>query len=132
MNLPSNPRPVRPLWVVLGFLLTGLGFVGLILPGFPGTVWFILAAACFAKGDERWEKWLLSRPVVGQMITDYRDGKGMPLRSKWIACSCIILAVGFSLSHIPVLIGQITWVLLGLAGVAFITLYVPTKKAGNA
>ncbi|MDB5046226.1 MAG: hypothetical protein JWQ08_2276 [Deinococcus sp.] len=126
---PPPPQPIRPLWVVLGFVLTGIGFVGLILPGFPGTVWFVLAAAAFARGDPRWEAWLLSRPVIGQLIDDYRSGRGMPLRAKWVACLCIVLAVGLSLPRIPVLVGQVTWVILGVVGVLYIVWRVPTKQA---
>ncbi|MCP2015855.1 uncharacterized membrane protein YbaN (DUF454 family) [Deinococcus sp. HSC-46F16] len=126
---PPPASPVRPLWVALGFVLTGLGFLGLLLPGLPGTVWFILAAACFARGNPKWEAWLLSRPVVGDLVRDYREGRGMPLRAKWIACTCITLAVGFSLTRIPVVAGQVAWALVGLAGILYITLRVPTRRA---
>lgn len=125
---PDAPPRRRPLWVAAGFLLTGLGVLGLLLPGFPGTVWFVLAAAAFSRGDPRWEAWLLSRPVVGALVRDYRAGLGMPLRAKWIACTCIAVAVAFSLPRIPVLIGQVAWVLVGLAGVAYITMKIPTRR----
>lgn len=126
-DMTPSPHRTNPLWVAVGFLLTGLGFAGLVLPGLPGTVFFVLAAAAFAKGDPRWEAWLLSRPVVGQMVQDYRDGKGMPLRAKWLACLCIVLAVAFSLTRIPVLAGQVAWVLVALFGIWYITRRVPTK-----
>ncbi|KEF33855.1 hypothetical protein RDMS_10340 [Deinococcus sp. RL] len=126
---PPPVSPVRPLWVALGFVLTGLGFLGLVLPGLPGTVWFVLAAACFARGNPKWEAWLLSRPVVGDLVRDYRAGRGMPLRAKWVASVSIVLAVGLSLTRIPVLVGQVTWVLVGLAGILYITLRVPTRRA---
>ncbi|MFC4638100.1 YbaN family protein [Deinococcus hohokamensis] len=125
---PTAPTRVRPLWVALGFVLCGLGFLGLLLPGFPGTVWFVLAAGAFAKGDPRWEAWLLARPVVGQLVGDYRAGRGMPLRAKWVACSCIALAVGFSVGRLPVLAAQVAWVLLGAAGIGFVALRVPTRR----
>lgn len=129
MNGSSPPSTVvRPLWVVLGFVLTGLGFLGLLLPGFPGTVWFVLAAGAFARGNPKWEAWLLSRPVVGELVRDYREGRGMSLRAKWVACACIVVAVAFSLPRIPVLAGQVAWALVGLAGVLFITRWVPTRR----
>ncbi|WP_034358264.1 YbaN family protein [Deinococcus phoenicis] len=124
----SSPTVVRPLWVALGFILTGLGFLGLLLPGFPGTVWFVLAAGAFARGNPKWEAWLLSRPVVGELVRDYREGRGMPLRAKWIACTCIVVAVSWSLPRIPVLVGQVGWALVGLAGILFIALWVPTRR----
>lgn len=120
--------PLRWIWLSIGFVLTGIGIIGLILPAMPGTVFFILAAAAFAKGDPKWEAWLLSRPVIGELVKDYRAGRGMPLRAKWIACICITLAVALSLGRIPVLIGQVTWVLVGLIGIWFITLRTPTKR----
>ncbi|GAA0504390.1 YbaN family protein [Deinococcus depolymerans] len=132
MSRSPSPTPARPLWVALGFVLCGLGVLGLLLPGFPGTVWFILAATCFSRGDPRWEAWLLSRPVVGDLIRDYRAGLGMPRRAKWAACLCITLAVGFSVGRIPVLAGQVAWVLVGLAGVLFITRRVPTRPDGRS
>ena len=52
--MPPRPSRLRPVWLTAGFFLTGLGFLGLVLPGFPGTVFFILAAAAFAKGDPKW------------------------------------------------------------------------------
>ncbi len=125
---PTPSRPVKPLWVALGFVLCAVGGVGLILPGFPGTVWFVLAAACFARGDPRWEAWLLSRPVVGPLVADYRAGRGMPLRAKWIACACIVAAVALSLGRIPVLVGQLGWAATGLVGLWFIAVRVPTKR----
>lgn len=126
-DMTPSPHRTNLLWVAVGFLLTGLGFAGLVLPGLPGTVFFVLAAAAFAKGDPRWEAWLLARPVVGQMVQDYRDGKGMPLRAKWLACLCIVVAVAFSLTRIPVLAGQVAWVLVALFGIWYITLRIPTK-----
>lgn len=125
MKLPSL---ARPLWVALGFALCGVGFLGLWLPLLPSTVFFVLAAGAFAKGDPRWEAWLLSRPVIGSLVSDYREGRGMPLRAKWFACACIALSIGLSLSRIPVLVGQVSAVLLGLVGIWYITRRVPTKR----
>ncbi|MEF2276830.1 YbaN family protein [Deinococcus sp. YIM 134068] len=124
---PSSPA-LRPLWVALGFVLTGLGVVGVVLPGIPGTGLLVLAAACFARGNPRWEAWLLSRPVVGQLVRDYRAGRGMPLRAKWAACTCILVAVAFSLSRLSSLPVQVALALVGLVGVLYITLRVPTRR----
>lgn len=133
-NVPASepdylfPPPLRPFATALGCIFAGLGILGSALPLMPGTVFLITAAWLFARSSPRFEAWLLGLPVVGQMVTDYRSGAGMPLRAKWFACASIVLAVSLSLGRIPVLVGQVAWVLVGLVGVWFIAVRVPTKR----
>ena len=49
-----------------------------------------------------------------------------------VAAACIGVAVALSLGRIPVLVGQVAWALVGLAGVLYITLRVPTKRPNPA
>lgn len=121
------PAPLRPLAIVTGLLLSGLGVLGTVLPGMPGTVFLIGAAWLFSRSSPRFERWLLDLPLVGPLVDDYRRGLGMPRRAKWIAYLSIAIAVSFSLGRIPVLVGQVGWVLLGLAGIWYIAARVPTK-----
>lgn len=124
------PRFVRPLLIALGFLFTGIGFLGVILPGLPGTGFFILAAWCFARSSKRFETWLLNLPHVGPLVRDYREGKGMPLRAKVLAVTMITLAVGYSaLRFFPSVPLKLLWVAVGAVGVWFIVWRVPTKRA---
>ncbi|GAA4019652.1 hypothetical protein GCM10022631_36360 [Deinococcus rubellus] len=118
----------RPLWLGLGFLFTGIGLLGTVLPLLPGTGFLVLAAWCFSRSSPRFEAWLLGLPVVGELLSDYRAGKGMPLRAKMVACLSIALAVGLSLNRIPVLIGQVVWVLLGMFGIWYIVRRVPLRR----
>ncbi|WP_261665373.1 YbaN family protein [Deinococcus sp. Marseille-Q6407] len=121
------PRPVRPFAIAAGLVLTALGIAGAILPLMPGTGFLVLAAWLFAGSSPRFERWLLDLPVVGQLVRDFRSGAGMTLRAKWVTCLTILLAVGLSVGRIPVLIGQVAWVLIGLFGVWYIARRVRTK-----
>ena len=119
--------PFRPLWIAAGFLLTAVGFVGILLPLLPGTVFFVLAAACFARSSPRFEAWLLNLPAVGPLVRDYRAGRGMPARAKLVAIMSIALAVAFTMPRIPVLPGRAAWLLIGLYGIWYIVRRVPTR-----
>ena len=80
------PRPerrntgsvLRWLWFGLGWVAVAIGSIGIVVPGLPTTVFFIIAAACFSRSSPRFEQWVLTRPGVGPMVRDYRAGLGMP------------------------------------------------------
>lgn len=76
---------VRVVFLVCGFLLLGLGIVGYITPGLPGTIFVILAAGCFAKSSPRFEKWILEHPKFGPPVRAWRLNKSMPIKAKWMA-----------------------------------------------
>lgn len=62
----------------------------------PTTVFFILAAASFARSSERFYFWLINHPRFGKFIKDYREKRGMPLKSKIIAIGMLYLTIGSS------------------------------------
>src|SRR5687767_9214697 len=106
-RLPTRQTPAPPpgvarnpvarwLWISAGFVLVGIGGLGMILPVLPTTVFFIGAAACFARSSPRFERWVLNLPRIGPLVRDYRAGLGMPRRAKYIAISMIVVAVGLS------------------------------------
>lgn len=125
------PRPLRPFAIGAGLLLTALGVAGAVLPLMPGTGFLVAAAWLFARSSPSFERWLLGLPLVGQMVRDFRDGVGMTAQAKWLTYVSIALAVGLSVGRIPVLIGQVAWVLIGVIGVWYIAQRVPTKPAGQ-
>ena len=88
---------VKSLLLLLGFIFVGLGFIGIIVPGMPTTVFMILAAACFAKSSPKFEQWILDLPGIGRLVQDHRDGLGMPQKSKAIAITMMVLAVSLSI-----------------------------------
>ncbi|ADY27383.1 protein of unknown function DUF454 (plasmid) [Deinococcus proteolyticus MRP] len=122
------PRPVRPFAIGAGLVLTALGIAGAILPLMPGTGFLVAAAWLFARSSPRFERWLLGLPVVGGLVQDFRSGAGMTARAKWLACASIAAAVGLSVGRIPMLAGQVAWVLIGVVGVWYIAQRVPTKR----
>ena len=122
-------RPVRWMWFGVGWVAVGLGFVGVIVPGLPTTVFFIVAASCFARSSPRFERWVLGLPRIGVLVSNYRDGLGMPRRAKAWAIGMIVLFAGSSAvlsRERPVLAGAIA--VLGAVGIVYIVLRVPTRE----
>lgn len=86
--------PVRGLWATAGLICVGVGGVGVVVPGLPSTIFFIMAAACFTRSSPRLEAWVLRLPGFGQAVRDYRAGLGMPARAKVAAVASIVVFGG--------------------------------------
>jgi uncharacterized protein len=127
--LPRRGPIARAGWLVGGLLAVALGAIGIVVPGLPTTVFFIIAAWCFSHSSARLEQWVLNLPRIGPMVRDYRAGLGMPRRAKTIAIAMIVVFVTIS---VTLFIG--TWpprlvvLALGAIGVAYIALRVPTRE----
>jgi uncharacterized protein len=91
---PRSPPGFRPLYLIGGLLLTGLGIAGFLLPVLPGTIFLILAAACFARSSPRLEAWLVSHPRLGPGILAWRQTGAIPRSAKVIAVGSMALSFG--------------------------------------
>ena len=118
----------RPFWVVLGFIFTGIGIIGYIVPLMPGLVFFILAAFSFARGSRKFLRMLLSNKFVGPAIMDWKRGRGMTVKSKIVALCTVMPSMGFSAFYV-VDKEWLKWTIMGCALlVAIIILSVKTKR----
>ena len=125
--MEQSRRATAPLWFVGGLLSVAIGGIGVVVPGLPTTVFFIVAAACFSRSSPRFEQWVLNLPKIGRTVRDYRAGLGMPRRSKVIAVTMIVAVSTLS----AVLAGgPVGWaiVALGLVGALYVAFRVPTRE----
>jgi uncharacterized membrane protein YbaN (DUF454 family) len=119
---------VRWLWFIGGWVAVALGGIGIVVPGLPTTVFFIIAASCFARSSPRFEQWVLDLPRIGPMVRDHRAGLGMPRKAKAWAVGTMVVFAGASaltLRH-PVL----SPIILGLVAIGawYVTCRVPTRE----
>lgn len=119
---------MRWLWLAAGLLCVGLGGVGVIVPGLPTTIFFILAAACFTRSSPRLERWVLSLPGIGPMVQDYRRGLGMPRRAKVAAVASIAVFSILAIVVVPSLVARVVIGAAALVGVAVIVAVVPLRE----
>ncbi len=120
--------PIRWIWFAMGWICVALGFIGAILPVMPSTVFFVAAAACFARSSPKFEAWVLDLPVFGQMVKDFRSGLGMKRRTKIVVVSIIFIACVISAITAPPLIAKIGVAVLGSIGIWYVWTRVPTRE----
>ncbi|MFZ1460152.1 MAG: YbaN family protein [Ignavibacteria bacterium] len=81
LKIISNPA-VRFVFLAAGTILVGIGVLGMFLPLLPTTIFFILAAWCFARSSEKFHFWIHNNKYFGRYLSNYMQNKGMTLRAK--------------------------------------------------
>tara|TARA_R110000751_G_scaffold62790_12_gene129999 strand:+ start:28808 stop:29215 length:408 start_codon:yes stop_codon:yes gene_type:complete len=79
-------------WRILGMIAFALGAIGIVLPIWPTTIFWIVAALAFAKSNPQWADWIYARPGLGGPIRTYAETGRMSMRSKSAALAGMALA----------------------------------------
>lgn len=134
---PARPArrlcgPARGALLALGFVCTGLGIAGIILPGLPGTVFLLIAVWAFSRSSERFHLWLYEHPRFGRTIRAWHTHRVIPVKAK-IAAVTTMTATAIGL----VLIADGDWRMPAIAGgtMALVALWIvtrPSRATGTA
>jgi len=98
----KSNRLVRGILIVAGTFFLGLGILGIILPILPTTPFLLLSAACYSRGSERFYKWLIGNRWFGKYISNYRTGKGIPVKVKIAVIIILWITISFSVVFIVI------------------------------
>jgi uncharacterized membrane protein YbaN (DUF454 family) len=96
----------------------------------PTTVFLVLAAACFIRSSQELYDWLLANKTFGPYLKNYREGAGIPIKTKIVALALIVVFVGYAVLHaleiteVRILVG-----LVGLIGFWYVYFKVPVERA---
>jgi uncharacterized protein len=133
-GLPDLPRawtPLRAALLLVAVVSTGIGFVGLFVPGLPTTVFILIAAWAASRSSPRFHAWLEAHRLFGTLLRNWRLHGSVSLAAKWIAtfAMSICAIILFVTSDVRWLAPTATAVM----GMVLIWLWLrPRPPAGNA
>ena len=78
----NENKSIRLLWVLLGSLSVGMGVIGIFVPGWPTTIFLIIASYFYIRSSEKLYNWLINNKILGIYLKNYYSGKVMPLKAK--------------------------------------------------
>lgn len=114
---------------VLGFLFLVLGAIGIVLPVWPTTIFWIVAAMCFARSSPTMRDWIYSRPKVGPTVQGFIERGTLSRASKGGAVFGMALAAGISTA---LLWGRWGWLASAIGLIACGAVYVLTRPTDPA
>jgi uncharacterized protein len=109
------------IFIALASLLLVVGFIGVFMPGLPTTPFLILSSYFAARSSPRFHHFLLSSKLIGPVLRDWQQHKGVRPHVKWQATSLVVIALGiflFTSSFSP--IGLTIIFLLGFVGLCVV------------
>ena len=118
----------RFLFVTFGLIFLVLGIIGYVLPGMPGTIWLIIAAALFLRSSDRLYNFVVKNRLFGRQVGDFLETGAMPLRAKIISVGSV-----WTFSLISIFLTPYTWLfkgpvlILAIVGTIYITSR-PTRR----
>jgi uncharacterized membrane protein YbaN (DUF454 family) len=119
----NSPNHLLRLWS--GHALTGLGFVGMLLPILPTTVFWIGAAICYTKSSPALYQKLIEHKRFGKAIQDFIDHGVVSNKGKLAA----VFGMSFSASLIWIAPLNYFMTLGGILGISIAVIYVVTRPA---
>ena len=66
----------------LGLISLVLAYIGIVMPGIPGTPFILLTAFFFFKSSDRMYNWLLSKKLFAKIINEFSQKETIPLKLK--------------------------------------------------
>ena len=72
------------LWKIVGFILLGIAYLGVITPGLPFSPFLVGSAYCFSKGSPAMHNWLYNHKHFGPFLTNWIGKKVFPTKMKYM------------------------------------------------
>ncbi|MEM7459947.1 MAG: YbaN family protein [Pseudomonadota bacterium] len=83
---------MRWLWILFGFVFLAIGAIGLVLPLWPTTIFWIAAVFCLAESHPKIRDWIYARPGIGTIVRDFVERGEISRKGKYAAIGGMVLA----------------------------------------
>lgn len=113
----------RRISLLLGIVCLGLAYLGVALPGVPGTPFILLTAFFFLRSSSKMYNWLYRRRLFAKIIDEFSSQEKLSLKFKifviiqlWISLTVAMIWFVESLQY------RLLIFAIGIAGTVFIVM----------
>lgn len=109
---------MRYIYLMIGMISFGLGFIGIVLPILPTTPFLLLAGFCFARSSKRVHNWFVSTKAYQRHLEPFVQKRAMTLKTK----ICILSLASFMLTF-PLFLTDLWWLRVFIIGLYIFKYY---------
>jgi uncharacterized membrane protein YbaN (DUF454 family) len=111
----TSNQIVRVACFIAGTACLALGTVGIVLPVLPTTPFLLASLACYCRSSERMTNWILTNKYFGDYIRRYKEGKGIPMKTKLAAVTVLWATIAVSAFLVNILVVQLILLVVAVA-----------------
>lgn len=115
--------------VVVGIVSFVLGSIGVVVPLLPTTPFLLLSGYCFAKGSEKFDRWLKGTKIYQTYIGDYLETRTISMEKKIKIILNIYVLMGFSIYVVPIPQVKLGLFLMTIIQTIVLFFFVPTPES---
>jgi uncharacterized membrane protein YbaN (DUF454 family) len=117
----------RAFYIFVGMLALVLAYIGIIVPGFPGIPFVVLAAYFFANSSPRLYAWMMRQPLMKRLLKkskkiDPRIFKGLLISQVWFSVAVAVFTIAHQVK------AKIIWVSAGIVLTILILILMKTHR----
>lgn len=109
---------MRYIYLMIGMISFGLGFIGIVLPILPTTPFLLLTGFCFARSSKRVHNWFVSTKAYQRHLEPFVQKRAMTLKTK----ICILSLASFMLAF-PLFLTDLWWLRVFIIGLYIFKYY---------
>ena len=109
---------MRYIYLMIGMISFGLGFIGIVLPILPTTPFLLLAGFCFARSSKRVHNCFVSTKAYQRHLEPFVQKRAMTLKTK----ICILSLASFMLAF-PLFLTDLWWLRVFIIGLYIFKYY---------
>ena len=109
---------MRYIYLMIGMISFGLGFIGIVLPILPTTPFLLLSGFCFARSSKRVHNWFVSTKAYQRHLEPFVQKRAMTLKTK----ICILSLASFMLAF-PLFLTDLWWLRVFIIGLYIFNYY---------
>ena len=125
----TRQKIVRAFVFGVGTVFLALGAIGIVLPILPTTPFLLLALGCYCRSSKRMTRWIMTNKYFGDYIRRYKEGRGIPLKTKVLGLAVLWITIIYSAFFIVHNLWIVQLILFAVAiGVTIHLVRLPTYK----
>ncbi|WP_208435569.1 YbaN family protein [Bartonella phoceensis] len=111
---------------IVGWIMVGLGIVGVMLPILPTVPFLLVASWCFARSSPHFHRWLNNHRIFGPPIKQWEEKRAI---STFVKVLAVVSMAGGFLSFMVIAHPALWFALFVAAILLFIAVYIVTRPS---